>query len=88
MASRNLTIDIDDRIVTDAERVLSEIGLDLQTYIKTALMKLIREKGIPFSLSASQTVQEAHYGMSSRGAIPLATEIHYWPRDLLVSKLA
>lgn len=59
MATRNFTIDLDDGILDNAEAVLGEIGLDLPTYIRMAIMKLIREKRIPFDLSARQTTLEA-----------------------------
>lgn len=60
MATRNFTIDLDDSILGNAEAVLNEMGLDLLTYIRMALMKLIREKRIPFDLSVSQTTSEDH----------------------------
>ncbi len=59
MAARNFSMDLENSILDNAEAVLGEIGLDLPTYIRMALLKLIKEKRIPFDLSASQTAPEA-----------------------------
>lgn len=78
MGARNFTIDLDDSFFDSAEAILGEIGLDLPTYMRMALMKLIKERRIPFDLSASQTAPEAQsrQALSPPSVSPMGTDIH------------
>jgi len=54
MATKVLSLELDDGMIENAESVLDEIGLDVSTYIRIALLKLIKEQRVPFNLSANQ----------------------------------
>lgn len=54
MSSKVLTIELESNLVDSAEAVLNEIGLDVSTYIRIALMKLVKEQRVPFSLAVNQ----------------------------------
>lgn len=45
---------LDETIKKDAEKILDELGLDIETIVKITLKKIIREKSILFLLSESQ----------------------------------
>ena len=77
MSIQSYTIDLDNNIVISAEAMLTELGLDLQTYIKMALVKLVRETAIPFDLSASQstTVTQPQQTSSIQLTTPAETDI-------------
>jgi len=59
MSIKVLTIELESNMVDNAELVLNEIGLDISTYIRIALLKLVKEQRVPFNLSASQPVNES-----------------------------
>lgn len=50
MAATNLNIRIDKDIKDQADRIFSELGLNMTTAINMFLRTTIRENGIPFSL--------------------------------------
>lgn len=52
MAYKELRINIDEDILDKSEELLSELGLGVQSYVRMALVKLVRERRIPFDLSA------------------------------------
>ena len=64
MSTRTLTIELESNMVDNAEQVLSEIGLDISTYIRIALLKLVKEQRVPFNLSANQPIYETQQAQS------------------------
>ena len=50
MATTNLNIRTDKEIKDQAERIFSELGLNMSTAINMFLRTTIRENGIPFAL--------------------------------------
>ena len=50
MATTNLNIRTDKAVKDQAERIFSELGLNMTTAINMFLRTTIRENGIPFSL--------------------------------------
>ena len=55
MATKVLSLELDNEMIENAETVLDEIGLDVSTYIRIALLKLIKEQRVPFNLSVNQS---------------------------------
>lgn len=51
---RSISISIDEGIFDNSEAIFEEMGLDMQTAIKMFLKKVIKERRMPFELSASQ----------------------------------
>ncbi|RMC25056.1 MULTISPECIES: type II toxin-antitoxin system RelB/DinJ family antitoxin [unclassified Lactobacillus] len=54
MSSVNLNIRIDKEIKGEAERIFSELGLNMTTAVNLFLRKSIRDNGLPFDLKLSQ----------------------------------
>ena len=52
--SKTITIRIDDNVKQQAEDTLSEIGLNMSTYINSSLRALVREKKVPFEMTTKQ----------------------------------
>jgi len=52
--SKAITIRIDENVKQQAEDMLSEIGLNMTTYINSSLRALVREKKVPFELTTKQ----------------------------------
>ncbi|MCL2189185.1 MAG: type II toxin-antitoxin system RelB/DinJ family antitoxin [Defluviitaleaceae bacterium] len=55
--SRAITVRVDENVKQQAEDMLSEIGLNMTTYINCSLKALVREKKVPFELT---TIQQAN----------------------------
>ena len=55
--TKALTVRIDDKTKSQAEEILSEIGLNMTTYVVSSLKALVREKKVPFELT---TIQQAN----------------------------
>ena len=45
---------VDESDRTEAIEICSKLGIDLQSYFRICLARLIREKGIPFSLKIEE----------------------------------
>ena len=58
MNTRNFNISMEDGNFDHAEAILSDMGLELTTYLKMAIVKLIKEKCIPFELSSNPVLFE------------------------------
>jgi len=52
--SKTITIRVDDTVKQQAEDMLSEIGLNMSTYINSSLRALVREKKVPFEMTTKQ----------------------------------
>lgn len=46
---------VDESDRTEAIEICSKLGIDLQSYFRICLARLIREKGIPFSMKIEDT---------------------------------
>ena len=46
---------VDENDRTEAIEICSKLGIDLQSYFRICLARLIREKGIPFSMKIEHT---------------------------------
>ena len=53
MASVNMCIRIDSELKAQAERVLSELGMNMSGTINMLLKQIVREKAVPLTLSLS-----------------------------------
>lgn len=51
---KNLQVRLPEGLREEADRVLSEIGLDTSTAIRIYLRKVVQTRSIPFSLEAPQ----------------------------------
>ncbi len=51
MASTLVQFRADEELRAEATRICNALGLDLQTYLRMAMARLVRESGIPFSTS-------------------------------------
>ena len=54
MTSTNLNIRTDKAVKEEADRIFSELGLNMTTAINMFLRTTIREHGIPFSLKLNE----------------------------------
>ena len=52
--TKAMTVRIDDKTKAQAEEILSEIGLNMTTYVVSSLKALVREKKVPFELTTAQ----------------------------------
>ena len=53
MASTLIQFRADDAEKIEATRICEELGLNLQTYLKMCVSRLIKENGIPFTMHVS-----------------------------------
>jgi len=54
LATRAITIRVEDAVKEQAETILEDIGMNMTTYIVTSLKALVRERKIPFKLVTTQ----------------------------------
>ena len=74
MGTKVLSLELDNEMIENAELVLDEIGLDVSTYIRIALLKLIKEQRVPFNLSMNQPSSAAMPVKSTSAANPFSDE--------------
>ena len=48
MANTSVTVRIDEKVKTDLQDLMSDLGLDMTTFFTMAAKQAIREQGIPF----------------------------------------
>lgn len=70
MSTKVLMTELESNIIDNAELVLNEIGLDISTYIRIALLKLVKEQRVPFNLSVSQPVNSTMLTKDTPTTIP------------------
>ena len=58
MATARISVNIDGEVKQNAQRILSEIGMDLTTAIDLLLRTIVREERIPFSLQTEKSFRE------------------------------
>ena len=56
-----ISVNVDKEIKQNAQRILSEIGLDLTTVIDLLLRTIVREERIPFALRTEKVYREDAY---------------------------
>ena len=54
MATKAITVRVDDTVKDQAELMLNDIGINMTTYIVSCLKALIRERKIPFEMVTTQ----------------------------------
>jgi len=59
MANARISVNIDSEIKQDAQKILSEIGMDLTTAIDLLLRTIVREERIPFNLQTEKAYRES-----------------------------
>ena len=61
MPTARISVNIDGEVKQNAQRILSEIGMDLTTAIDLLLRTIVREERIPFSLQTERAYREDAY---------------------------
>jgi len=51
MGTTNVTMKIDEKLKSDLQELMSDLGLDITTFFVIAAKQAIREQGIPFYIS-------------------------------------
>ena len=54
MATKAITVRIDDAVKAQAEAMLKDMGMNMTTYIASSLKALVRQKKIPFEIVTTQ----------------------------------
>ena len=49
MAKKVISFSVEDKLADEVSGILEELGLDLSTYLRMCVLRLIREEGLPFS---------------------------------------
>ena len=77
MANSLVQFRIDDGLRQQASDLCLKLGLDLSTYLRMSLAKLVQEQGVPFAvkLSAAPTAEEAKAAMRQLSDISQANGI-------------
>ena len=58
IASARISVNIDGEVKQNAQKILSEIGMDLTTAIDLLLRTIVREERIPFTLQTERSFRE------------------------------
>ena len=75
---------VDESDRTEAMEICSKLGIDLQSYFRICLARLIREKGIPFSMKIEEAKENKGISAMKR-ASKLAKE--YGISDLSLDEI-
>ena len=74
MANSLVQFRIDDSLRQEANKLCVKLGLDLSTYLRMSLAKLVQEQGVPFAvkLNKAPAADEAIAAMRRNSDISLA----------------
>ena len=61
MTTARVSVNVDGEVKRNAQRILSEIGMDLTTAVDLLLRTIVREERIPFNLQTEKAYREAVY---------------------------
>ena len=61
MSTARISVNVDGEIKQNAQRILSEIGMDMTTAIDLLLRTIVREERIPFELRTNKSYHEEVY---------------------------
>jgi len=61
MPTARVSVNVDGEIKQNAQRILSEIGIDLTTAIDLLLRTIVREERVPFELRTERAYREDVY---------------------------
>ena len=61
MTTARISVNVDGDIKQNAQKILSEIGMDLTTAIDLLLRTIVREERIPFILQTEKSYRESVY---------------------------
>ncbi len=61
MPTARISVNIDGDVKTNAQRILSEIGMDLTTVIDLLLRTIVREERIPLNLQTEKAYRADSY---------------------------
>ena len=59
MKTKILQVRIEEDIKNEAEAIFKNIGLDLSTGVRLYLNRVVKERGIPFSMKEGKTENES-----------------------------
>ena len=59
ISTARISVNVDSEVKQNAQRILSEIGMDLTTAIDVLLRTIVREERIPFNLQTERAYHEA-----------------------------
>lgn len=65
MAKTNMTITVNQELKKEAQQILSEMGLSLSGAIELFLTKVVKERAIPFPITADRTKEGYVYAIVS-----------------------
>lgn len=82
METANITIRTDKELKREAEIVLDDMGLNMTTALTMYLKKIVRERRIPFEISADPFFNEANMKHLDR-AVKRFKEGKFKPHDLI-----
>jgi len=72
MSNARISVNIDSEVKQEAQKILSEIGMDLTTAIDLLLRTIVREERIPFNLQTEKAYREASHGAYVRAELERA----------------
>jgi len=58
LATKAITVRVEDTVKEQAEAMLEDMGMNMTTYIVSSLKALVREKKIPFEMITTQYLTE------------------------------
>lgn len=59
MANAFVQFRIESEVKEEAAKICEQLGIDLPTYMRICLSRLVQEKGIPFSMVVKRESEEA-----------------------------
>ena len=61
MSTARISVNVDGEVKQNAQRILSEIGMDMTTAVDLLLRTIVREERIPFDLRTQKSYREELY---------------------------
>lgn len=85
MPSINMSIRIDSELKSQAEQVLSQLGMNMTGTINMFLQQIVRDRAVPLSLSLSS--EQSLYADLLRAKVDREQGVEYVPADKVLASM-
>jgi len=69
MATKSITVRVDEEVKTQAESILEDIGINVTTLINACLKAVIRERQVPFALACKDADKPINITLTSESTL-------------------
>ena len=68
MATKNMSVRLDEELYDQFNEVLDEMGIDFSTAVRIFVKQTVRERAIPFRVGRPKSIEDYEYELATLGS--------------------